>query len=65
MSELDLQQEVTLLDLLDRLLNKGIVLSGDLVLTVADIDLLYVGLRVLITSVENLEGLQRGGQDDL
>lgn len=47
-------QEVTLLELLDRLLDKGVVISGDLVISVANIDLIYVGLRVLISSVETL-----------
>lgn len=47
-------QEVTLLELLDRLLDKGIVISGDLMVSVANVDLIYVGLRVIITSVERL-----------
>lgn len=47
-------QEVTLLELLDRLLDKGVVISGDLVISVANVDLIYVGLRVLISSVEAL-----------
>ncbi len=47
-------QEVTLLELLDRLLDKGVVISGDLVISVANVDLIYVGLRVLISSVETL-----------
>ena len=48
-------KEVTLLELLDRLLNKGVVVSGDLVISVANVDLIYVGLRVLISSVETLK----------
>ena len=47
-------RNVTLLELLDRLLDKGIVISGDLVISVANVDLIYVGLRVLISSVETL-----------
>ena len=47
-----LQKEATLLDLVDRLLDKGVVLSGDVTLSVADVDLVYVGLRVLVSSVE-------------
>jgi hypothetical protein len=46
---------VTLLDLVDRVLNKGVVLTGDLTLAVADVDLVYVGLRVLLASVATLE----------
>ena len=54
------EEELTLLDLLDRVLDKGVVLSGDITLSVADIDLVYVGLRVLLSSVE-AANRQRGG----
>ena len=50
-----LQHEVTLLELVDRVLNKGVVLSGDITLSVADVDLVYVELRVLLSSVATLE----------
>lgn len=50
----DLDKEVTLLDLLDRLLNKGIVIKGDLTVSVANVDLLYIGLNLIVTSVETL-----------
>jgi hypothetical protein len=50
-----LKHEVTLLELVDRVLNKGVVLSGDIMLSVADVDLVYVGLRVLLSSVATLE----------
>ena len=53
----DLRQQVTLLDLVDRVLNKGVVLSGDITLSVADVDLVYVGLRVLLASVSTMERL--------
>ncbi len=51
------QHEVTLLELVDRVLNKGVVVSGDITLSVADVDLVYVGLRVLLASVGTLEQL--------
>ena len=51
-SDNDLHHEVTLLELLDRVLDKGVVLTGDITLSVADVDLVYVGLRVLLSSVE-------------
>lgn len=44
-------EDVALIDLLDRLLAGGVVLAGDITLAVADIDLVYVGLRALISSV--------------
>jgi len=49
--------DVSLLELLDRLLDKGVVLSGDITLSVADVDLVYLGLRVLLSSVETARGL--------
>jgi hypothetical protein len=54
-----LQQQVTLLDLVDRVLNKGVVLSGDITLSVAGVDLVYVGLRVLLASAGTLDRLQQ------
>jgi gas vesicle structural protein len=56
--ERSLEREVTLLELVDRLLDKGVVLSGDITLSVADVDLIYVGLRVLLSSVEAAQRLQ-------
>jgi gas vesicle structural protein len=52
-----LQHEVTLIELVDRVLAKGVVLNGDITLAVADVDLVYVGLRVLLTSVATIERL--------
>ena len=54
-------REVTLLDLLDRILNKGVVLWGDATISVADVDLIYLGLKVLVTSVETAERMRTGG----
>ena len=51
-------QDVTLVELVDRVLNQGVTLTGDLVLSVADVDLVYVGLRVLLASVGTLERLE-------
>jgi hypothetical protein len=47
--------DVTLLELLDRLLDKGVVLHGDVTLAVADIDLVYIGLRAVVSSVSTLQ----------
>lgn len=52
------EYDVTLLELVDRVLNKGVVLHGDITLSVADVDLVYVGLRVLLASVGTLERLE-------
>lgn len=50
--------DVSLLELVDRLIGKGVVLSGDITLSVADVDLVYLGLRVLLSSVETAERLR-------
>jgi gas vesicle structural protein len=60
--DLPLEQRVTLVELVDRVLNKGVVLSGDITLSVAGVDLVYVGLRVLLASVGTLEQLQEPQQ---
>jgi hypothetical protein len=48
-------QEVALIDLLDRLLGGGVVIAGDITLAVADVDLVYVSLRALVSSVATAE----------
>ncbi len=44
-------RQVALVDLLDRLLNGGAVLTGDIVLSVADVDLVHISLRAVIRSI--------------
>ncbi len=48
-------KDITICELLDRVLNKGVVITGDIVISVADIDLVYVGLKLLVTSVETMK----------
>ncbi|MCJ7620585.1 MAG: gas vesicle protein [Anaerolineae bacterium] len=52
------EKEVTLLDLLDRILGKGVILLGDITLSVADVDLVYLGLKVLLTSIDKAEQMR-------
>jgi hypothetical protein len=54
-----LKHQVTLLELVDRVLNGGVVISGDITLAVADVDLVYLGLRVFLSSVATIEEQQR------
>ena len=49
------EREVALVDLVDRLLGGGVVIAGDVTLAVADVDLVYVSLRALISSVATAE----------
>jgi hypothetical protein len=51
------QREVALVDLVDRLLAGGVVLGGDITISLADVDLVHVSLRALITSVATAEEL--------
>lgn len=52
------QREVALVDLVDRLLGGGVVIAGDVTLAVADVDLVYLSLRALISSVATAEEKQ-------
>lgn len=44
--------ETSLLDILDHVLNAGVVVHGSIVISLAGVDLVYVGLNVILTSVE-------------
>jgi hypothetical protein len=50
-------RDVTLLELLDRIVDHGVVLAGDVRISVADVDLMYLGLRLILTSIERAEEL--------
>jgi hypothetical protein len=52
---IDQSKDVTILEILDRVLNKGVVITGDIVISVADIDLVYLGLKLILTSVETMQ----------
>lgn len=43
---------VSLVDVLDRILDKGVVVAGDLMISVGGVDLIYVNLRLLVSAVE-------------
>lgn len=47
-----------LVDVLDKLLDKGVVLDGQLVLSLAGVDLVHVGLRALLASVDTAQRLR-------
>ena len=46
------EEEASLLDILDHVLNAGVVLHGSVVISVAGVDLVYLGLNAVLTSVE-------------
>ena len=55
-------KKVTLLDALDRVIDKGAYVDGELVLRVADIDLVFIGLRLIVTSVSRAERMRGEGR---
>ena len=48
----DANDDLSLLDILDHILNKGVVIRGKLIISLSGVDLIYLGLDVLLTSVE-------------
>ena len=55
---MDRQHRVTLSELLDRLLGRGATVTGDVVLGVAGVDLIYLSVRALLASVATVHQLQ-------
>lgn len=53
-------KEVSLCEALDRILHKGAVLFGEVTISVAGIDLVYLGLQVILASMETARGLSPG-----
>jgi gas vesicle structural protein len=51
-------KDVSLCEALDRVLNKGAVLFGEVMISVADIDLVYLGLQVILASMETAKGIR-------
>jgi hypothetical protein len=46
------QSDLSLLETLDHVLDRGLVLAGEITISVADVDLIFMGLNVLLTSTE-------------
>jgi hypothetical protein len=53
------QSELSLLETLDHVLNRGLVIAGEITISVADVDLIFLGLNVMLTSVETAERVLR------
>jgi Gas vesicle protein len=58
------QGDVALVDLIDRLLGAGVVITGDVTLSLADVDLVYLNLRLLVGSVPTVLGEGEENRDD-
>lgn len=48
------QVDLTLLDTLDHLLDRGVVIAGEAVISIGDVDLLYLGLNVVLANVDTM-----------
>ena len=53
------EQELSLLETLDHVLNRGLVIAGEITIAVADIDLIFLGLNVMLSSVETAQEVLR------
>lgn len=49
---LEENERVSLCEVLDRVLNKGVVVAGEITISIADVDLVYLGLNLVLTSIE-------------
>jgi hypothetical protein len=56
------EQELSLLETLDHVLNRGLVIAGEITIAVADIDLIFIGLNVMLSSVETAQEILRRRQ---
>ena len=54
---IDAGERVTLVDALDKVLEKGAVINGEVLIRLADVDLVFLGLRLILTSVSKAEEL--------
>jgi hypothetical protein len=54
--QLSTQREVALVEILDRALGAGVVITGDVTLSLADVDLVYLNLRLVVGSVPTIRG---------
>jgi Gas vesicle protein len=53
------ETDLSLLETLDHVLNRGLVIAGEITISVADIDLIFLGLNVLVSSVETANEVLR------
>jgi hypothetical protein len=53
--EIDEDEELSLLETLDHVLDHGLVIAGEMTIAVASVDLIYLGLNLLLGSVETVD----------
>ena len=56
------ETDLSLLETLDHVLNRGLVIAGEITISVANIDLIFLGLNVLVSSIETAHEVLRNRQ---
>jgi hypothetical protein len=62
---LDDLERLSLCEALDRVLNKGAVIMGEVMISVANIDLIYLGLQIILTSMETARELKAPAEGEI
>lgn len=62
-AHLNQKEQISLCEALDRILNKGVVIVGEITISVANVDLVYLGLQAMLSSVETAR--QGSLEDDI
>jgi hypothetical protein len=57
------QDQASVLDLIDNMLNKGVMLNADLILALANVDLVYVRLSALLCAADRVLGRRAGAKE--
>ena len=53
-------EDLSLLEMLDHLLDRGVVIAGEAVISIGDVDLLYLGLNVVLANVDAVTRVSSG-----
>ena len=51
--------DLTLLEALDHLLDRGVVIAGEAIISIGDVDLLYLGLNIVLANVDAVARVSR------
>ena len=54
----DESREISICEVLDRVINKGVVIVGEVTISVANVELIYLGLNLILTSTETMRQSQ-------
>jgi hypothetical protein len=57
------ERDISLVEILDRALGAGVVITGDITISLADVDLVYLNLRLLVGSVGTILNEQPAGPE--